>query len=216
MNTKLNQIQHRLAIGNEQERLAALAELLECGQQGFDCFMEHSLKDKSEKVQQSAYWILHEYNPYLKSSTEEGRKIHPTDTITCLAISPNNKIIVGGTWQKIWVWDLQTGEILYSLFGHSHWVLSVAISPDGNTLVSGSADQTIKIWNLTNGKLTKTLNGHSSWVNAVSISKDGNTIVSGSSDKTIKTWNLQSGVLKKNIQEDGNLSSVLSLAISHD
>ncbi|MBD2133051.1 hypothetical protein H6F47_11580 [Sphaerospermopsis sp. FACHB-1094] len=216
MNTKLNQIQHRLAIGNEQERLAALAELLECGQQGFDCFMEHSLKDKSEKVQQSAYWILHEYNPYLKSSTEEGRKIHPTDTITCLAISSDNKIIVGGTWQTIWVWDLQTGEILYSLFGHSHWVLSVAISPDGNTLVSGSADQTIKIWNLTNGKLTKTLNGHSSWVNAVSISKDGNTIVSGSSDKTIKTWNLQSGVLKKNIQEDDNLSSVLCLAISHD
>ena len=64
MNTKLNQIQHRLAIGNEQERLAALAELLECGQQGFDCFMEHSLKDKSEKVQQSAYWFLHDYNPY--------------------------------------------------------------------------------------------------------------------------------------------------------
>jgi WD40 repeat protein len=216
MNTKLNQIQHRLAIGNEQERLAALAELLECGQQGFDCFMEHSLKDKSDKVQQSAYWFLHDYNPYLKSSTEEGSKIHPTDTITCLAISPNNKIIVGGTWQKIWVWDLQTGEILYSLFGHFHWVLSVAISPDGNTLVSGSADQTIKIWNLTNGKLTKTLNGHSSWVNAVSISKDGNTLVSGSSDKTIKTWNLQSCQLKKTIQEESNLSSVLCLAISHD
>ncbi|MBD2666220.1 WD40 repeat-containing protein [Richelia sinica FACHB-800] len=216
MNTKINQVQHRLAIGNEQERLAALAELLEYGQQGFDCFMEHSLKDKSEKIQQSAYWILHGYNPYLKSCTEEGRNIYPTDTITCLAISPNNKIIVGGTWQKIWVWDLQTGEILYSLFGHSHWVLSVAISPDCNTLVSGSADQTIKIWNLTNGKLTKTLNGHSSWVNAVSISKDGNTLVSGSSDKTIKTWNLQSGQLNKTINEDGNLSSVLCLAISYD
>ena len=29
---------------------------------------------------------------------------------------------------------------------HSHWVMSVAFSPDGATIVSGSRDQTIKVW----------------------------------------------------------------------
>ncbi|HAT15844.1 MAG TPA: WD40 repeat domain-containing protein, partial [Microcoleaceae bacterium UBA11344] len=33
-----------------------------------------------------------------------------------------------------------------TLSGHSDNVLSVAISPDGQTLVSGSRDKTIKIW----------------------------------------------------------------------
>ena len=29
---------------------------------------------------------------------------------------------------------------------HSHWVTSVAFSPDGTTIVSGSEDKTIKVW----------------------------------------------------------------------
>ena len=31
---------------------------------------------------------------------------------------------------------------------HSHWVTSVAFSPDGTTIVSGSDDKTIKVWDL--------------------------------------------------------------------
>ena len=29
---------------------------------------------------------------------------------------------------------------------HSHWVMSVAFSPDGTKIVSGSYDKTIKVW----------------------------------------------------------------------
>ena len=29
---------------------------------------------------------------------------------------------------------------------HSHYVMSVAFSPDGKTIVSGSFDQTLKVW----------------------------------------------------------------------
>ena len=33
---------------------------------------------------------------------------------------------------------------------HSHWVMSVAFSPDGTKIVSGSRDQTIKVWDMVN------------------------------------------------------------------
>ena len=69
----IREIQRRLASGNEQQRLEALAETLQYGQQGFDFLMEYSLRrDTSEKLKQSAYWVLHGYNPYLMGSSEKG------------------------------------------------------------------------------------------------------------------------------------------------
>ncbi|MEG3897635.1 MULTISPECIES: WD40 domain-containing protein [unclassified Microcoleus] len=84
---------------------------------------------------------------------------------------------------------------VYTVPGHSSFVNSLAISPDGKILASGSWDKTIKIWNLETAELIGTLTGHSDRVNSVAISYDGKMLVSGSSDETIKFWNLHSGDL---------------------
>ena len=42
------------------------------------------------------------------------------------------------------VWDLKTGECKQVLEGHTHWVHSVGITPDGNTAISGSDDKTVR------------------------------------------------------------------------
>lgn len=213
MSKEIKEVKQNLNSKSEQERLAALSETLNYGQEGLELLIEQSLKDSSEKIKQSAYWVLHGDNPYLNGNPQ---KTCPTDTITSLAISSDNTFLVGGNWQKIWVWKLQSGEIVRTLEGHSHWVLSVAISPDGNTLVSGSADKTIKVWNLKTGQLIRTLSGHSSWVTTVVITPDGKTIVSGSADKTIKIWDLNTGKLSKTFKNEKVVSSILSLYISSD
>ncbi len=215
MSKGIQEIKQRLARGSEQQRLAALSEALNYGQQGLDLIISQSLKDSSERVKQSAYWIIHGYNPYLTGNSTQKSPPCPIDTITSLAMSPDNKILAGGSWKKIWVWHLQTGEIFDELSVHSHWVLSVAITPDGNTVVSGSADKTIKVWNIKTGQI-RTLDKHSSWVNAVVISPDGKTIIIGSADKTIKVWDLDTGKLKTTIKKEKELQSVVSLAISPD
>ncbi len=99
-----------------------------------------------------------------------------------------------------------------TLPGHSSFVNSLAISPDGKTLASGSWDKTIKIWNLETGELIGTLTGHSDRVNSVTISGDGKMLASGSSDETIKFWNLQSGELLCTFP--GHSMEVNSVAIS--
>ena len=44
---------------------------------------------------------------------------------------------------------------------HSHYVRSVAFSPDGKTIVSGSSDKTIKVWEAESLELVEERKGHS-------------------------------------------------------
>lgn len=215
MSKSIKELKNQLNSNNEAHRLVTLSETLKYGQEGLDLLIEQSLNDKSERVRQLAYWVFRGDNSCLNENREKQNTACPTDAITSLAISSNDKILVGGSWQKIWVWNLEDGKVLYTIDSHFHWILSVAISPDGNILVSGSADKTVKIWNLKTGQLIHSLS-HQSWVTAVAISPDGNTLVSGSTDKTIHIWNLATGKSTKIIKNKKELSSVLSLCISPD
>ena len=80
-------------------------------------------------------------------------------------------------------------ECLNILNGHSEFVCSLAITPDGQRLVSSSLrDNPIKIWNLNTGELLSTLEA---CVYCVAITPDGQTLVSVGWDNTIKIWDLK-------------------------
>ena len=59
------------------------------------------------------------------------------------------------------VWDLETGEELRTLAGHSGRVTGVAVTADGRRAVSASWDKTLKVWDLETGARMRTLAGHS-------------------------------------------------------
>ena len=61
----------------------------------------------------------------------------------------------------LWSSYHQTDFPLLSFTGHSGWVTSVAIAPDGRTALSGSEDKTLKLWDLASGKELRTFIGHS-------------------------------------------------------
>jgi tetratricopeptide (TPR) repeat protein len=46
------------------------------------------------------------------------------------------------------LWDLQTGEAVLTLRGHTSGVVSLAVSRDGNQIASGSIDYSAKIWSI--------------------------------------------------------------------
>ena len=91
----------------------------------------------------------------------------------------------------IWIWDAKTGAAIGKpLEGHTHHVLSVAYSPDGQHILSGSRDSTIRIWDARNGATVgKPLKGHAMAVCSVAYSPNGWYFVSGSWDNTIHVWN---------------------------
>lgn len=145
------------------------------------------------------------------------------DPIYSIAFSPNGKILAAGGSSKykgiesksttIYLWNLDTGELMRTLSGHSHKVDSLAFGLESHILASGSFDETVRIWNLETGELLHTLRGHSANVRTVAITPDGKTLVS-SGGGGIKIWDLATTELLRTICED--LKYIASFAISPD
>jgi len=132
-----------------------------------------------------------------------------------VSFSPDGKRIVSGSVDDtLKVWDVETGQELLTLKGHSDYVMSVSFSPDGKRIVSGSGDNTLKVWDVETGERMLTLEGHSDYVMSVSFSPDGKRIVSGSYDDTLKVWNAETG--QELLTLKGHSSDVWSVSFSPD
>ncbi|KAJ2929848.1 hypothetical protein H1R20_g7248, partial [Candolleomyces eurysporus] len=118
------------------------------------------------------------------------------ELVQCVAISPNCKRIVSGSWDEtIRIWNMETGaQAGEPLRGHEGDINSVAISPDGKLIVSGSDDKTIRAWDAETGvQAGEPLRGHEDFVLSVAFSHDSQRIISGSRDKTIRIWDEAAG-----------------------
>lgn len=68
------------------------------------------------------------------------------------------------------------------------YVLSVAISPDGQWVVSGSKDRSIQFWNIATGQAQFMLQGHKNSVISIDLARTGNHLASGSGDCMARIW----------------------------
>ena len=64
-----------------------------------------------------------------------------------LMFSPDDTVFVSGLWNGgIELWDVESGNKLTTIEGHSQPVETLVFSPDGKTLVSTGQDGTILVW----------------------------------------------------------------------
>lgn len=87
---------------------------------------------------------------------EEGH----TEWVSCVRFSPNtsNPIIVSAGWDRIVkVWNLTNCKLKTDHFGHTGYVNTVAVSPDGSLCASGGKDGQAMLWDLNEGKHLYTL-----------------------------------------------------------
>jgi WD40 repeat protein len=126
-----------------------------------------------------------------------------TDSIDCLAISPDNKYLVSGSDAgEIQVWNLASRTI------QTEQKLAAAVeyleySPDGSRFLSTCSDGTLQLWRIENGKVEpigEVMRLPSS-TNGVAFSPDGSRFVSGGDDSLLRFWTGNNGpVLAESMQ----------------
>jgi WD40 repeat protein len=79
------------------------------------------------------------------------------------------------------VWDLEAGELLHTLTGHTGGVWAVAVSADGQRAVSASSDdRTVRVWDLSQGAgLASFVSGNA--ISAMAVPPAGTRVIAGTS-----------------------------------
>ncbi len=133
---------------------------------------------------------------------------YKVSSISSVLLAPNGRHILGSANQVV-VWgDLESGEPLHVLRGHSHLVSDVVLTPDSQRAISGSADKTIRIWDLETGKVSHTLRSHSAGVDSLAATTDGQHLLSGSSDGTLIYWELPAGTAPAPESDDAEIETL--------
>jgi WD40 repeat protein len=126
--------------------------------------------------------------------------------------APFPLLATGSQDSTIRLWNIESGQCVKTLKGHSYAVWSVAFHPSGNLLVSGSNDSTVKLWNTHTGQSLRTLRGYSTGIKSLAFSPDGQCLVSSSDNKKISLWSLQTGACTRTL--DCHLSWIWCVVFS--
>lgn len=119
-----------------------------------------------------------------------------TEWVSCVRFSPSTTtpVIVSCGWdKKVKVWKLSDLGLQRDLTGHTGYLNTVTVSPDGSLCASGGKDGTANLWDLTEGKRLYSL-AADDVIHALVFSPNRYWLCAATST-CIKIWDLESKVI---------------------
>jgi len=114
-----------------------------------------------------------------------------------ISISPDGTHLLAGlrgASDNLHLYNLETGELVWNLVGHTDGILGTAFSGDGTIGISGSWDNSARVWDLETGRTIHTLIAHTERVSTVDITADAQYAITGSNDRSVHLWSLDRGI----------------------
>jgi len=94
----------------------------------------------------------------------------------------------GSRDKSVKVWDVGTGQCLFSLVGHDNWVRGISWHPGGKFLLTASDDKSLRVWDIQHRRCHKSLDAHTHFATSLDFHRSQPYVVTGSVDQTVKVW----------------------------
>ena len=149
-----------------------------------------------------------------------------SEWVSCVRFSPSLQVplIVSAGWDRlVKVWNLSNCKLRNDLIGHTGYLNTVCVSPDGSLAASGGKDQTAMLWDLNEGKRLYSLDA-GALIHGLCFSPNRDWLCAATSE-AIKIWDLESKIVvdtlrvdavDDTLEEGGVVPSCTSLAWSAD
>merc|ERR1719251_542851 len=126
-----------------------------------------------------------------------------TEWVSCVRFSPSQQVplIVSCGWDRlVKVWSLINCKLRNDLVGHTGYLNTVCVSPDGSLCASGGKDGTANLWDLNEGKRLYSLDA-GDIIHSLVFSPNRYWLCAAT-DECIKIWDLESKIVVDTLKPD--------------
>ncbi len=134
------------------------------------------------------------------------------DAVNALAFTNDGKYLAsGGEDRVINIWDVESGELVYSISNNYFPVKYMQFTGDNRILVASGPD--VKLIDL-QGNLIRAFSGYTTHIWSFEYNERTGRLVAGSFSKKINVWDFNTGTVTATL--DGHEKSALAVCISPD
>ncbi|MBN2384334.1 protein kinase [bacterium] len=152
-----------------------------------------------------------------RETTREFRKFTAEWLVITACLSPDNKLLLASSGLFIYIWDIESSQLLEKLrvtdIGGAQ-VQILSVSANNEFLILGCTDKIIRIREMGTWRELHSYQGHTSYIKSVYLSPDNKHIASGSADDSVRVWEVDTE--REKWSREGHTGPVNAVCLSPD
>ena len=118
------------------------------------------------------------------------------DRVTSVDVSRNLQLVISGSYQTWYAWDLISGDSVFELDGLTGWINDISLQPGRQLLSVADESNQIRLWETSHWTLTHNVQLEQvDQITALDFSVDGWTLALGAKNGSVLLWDMITNTL---------------------